>query len=815
MFRTVTALRLALAGGALLALSLGGRAQPFPPGKAVPTPLIVALVPYVGDEGVQKELKLTDEQKKKLIAARQKMWDDAWNTAPKDVDTEARYKAVETAFKDTLSAEQHKRASQLAAQFLWINLRGGGGFGPVGATPLAPSDPRRVPAQLLAQYPAVADALKLGETQKKLAEPTATGRGRAGTTVYLTTEQTATAKNWLGELYKGSPRPEYDPRNTFGRFGGGFGGPGRGFGLPAPLQYTNAPDVQKELGLTEEQLRALVDLRLKWGQPDNDYFALSPAARKKVDDERTAELEKALEKALSAEQRKRLKEIARQSGPGSDVVFIPDSEVGKELTVTDAQRKKYEAVRAAHADAVVKAVLSDDEPEKVRAAVAAATKERDAAVEAILTAEQAAKKKELFGEPFKGNVFGPGGPGLNATSRKFTFGRYSGQLTTLATYKGVQEELKLDKDQIKKLGELQAEFITKFPFQDTIRALQDEKNADKHFADRHALIEKAITDVLTKEQQARFRELQLQQLEAPPQSPGSLGGFGRINNTAASYPGVAEVIKLTDEQKKKLIDGAKPADVLNADQKKSIEGMLGKKADLAAVFAPPGFPGPGPGGGNPLPALRPEQYLLLNTAVWDALKLDRDQITKLVPAANQYTLANPRRGLGGGGGFPGGPGGGPPLVDPKEVKAAIEAFEKTADELLTAEQKKRLDQLSVQQALAVGLDEALLTNRSPRVRVVALTDEQRKSISALGLKFSALATELDRVDIPPDKEFDARLQLRDRLDAAVLMVLTADQKAKLKELTGEPFTGFPKQPLFRGFGGGPGGFGGFGGPFGP
>src|SRR5204863_482503 len=129
---TLTALRLALAGGALLAMTLAGRAQPLPGGKAVPAPLIVALVPYVGDAGVQKELKLSDDQTKKLVAARQKMWDDAWNTAPKDVDVEARNKAVEAAFKETLSSEQFKRASQLAAQILWTNTpRGGfGGFGP-------------------------------------------------------------------------------------------------------------------------------------------------------------------------------------------------------------------------------------------------------------------------------------------------------------------------------------------------------------------------------------------------------------------------------------------------------------------------------------------------------------------------------------------------------------------------------------------------------------------------------------------------------------------------------------------------------------
>lgn len=812
MPRTLTALRLALAAGALLALTLAGRAQPFPGGKAVPTPLIVALVPYVGDEGVQKDLKLTDDQTKKLVAARQKMWDDAWNTAPKDVDVEARNKAVETAFKETLSGEQFKRASQLAAQLLWTNTPRGG-FGPSGSAPPPPPapDPRRVPAQVLALYPALADALMLDDTQKKLASGGLGRGGRFGTAVYLTPEQSDRAKEFLGEPVKGAPRPQFDTRNAFG-FGGFGGGPGGGpgggfggrFGLPVSLQFTDAPDVQKELGLTEDQLRALVDVRLKWGQTGEDYFGLSPVGRKKVDDERLAELEKALGTALTAKQLKRLKEIERQQGPGPDVEFVTEGEVAKELAVTDAQRKKYEQIQTVYSDAVAKAVLSNEAPEKVRAAVAAANKDRTAAIDAILTPDQAAKKKELLGEPFTGNVFaGPGG-GFNANQRKFTFGRYSNQLTTLTLFKGVQDELKLTPEQVKKLTDLMTEFNTKFTFQQLIQATQDEKTGDKHFAERAEFVAKALAEVLSKEQLARLRELELQRLEARAQTPGSQGGFNAFH-TAAAYPGVAAAIKLTDEQRKKLIDGAKPADVLTEEQKKAIAGMLGKAAKLDVVFAPPNFPGVG---GNLLPTVRPERQLLLNTAVWDAVKLDREQLTKLVPAANEYTLANPRRG-----GFPGGGGPGGPLIDPKEVKAAVDAFETAADGVLTADQKKRLDQLAVQQVLASGLDTALLSNRLPALtKALAPTDDQKKAVAALGAKFSALATELDRVDIAGDKEMDARRQLRDRLDAAVLMELTADQKAKLKELTGEPFAGFPKQPLFRGFGG----FGGFGGdPFGP
>jgi hypothetical protein len=826
MVRTLFGLCLALSAGAMVALTTTGRAQPFPVAKTVPVPVVVTLAPYIGDENVQKELKLDAAQVKKLTAGRQKMWDEAWTTAPRGADYEARNKAMEAAFKDVLSAEQLKRANQIATQILWTSPRGGGfggfagfggGFGGGGFSPTQPALPapdlRRVSQYVLAQYPAIADALKLDETQKKLAAgPPGGFGGPFASLVYLTPDQSATAKDMFGAEYKGTLHAQSDPRQYGpGGFGGPGGGgfPGGGFGLPPALQYTMAPDVQKELKLTEDQLRALAEARAKFNQPDMlDFFGTSPADRKKVQDERLAEVEKALGKVLTADQRKRLKQIERQRNTSPDVAFFPESEIAKELTVTEAQLKKYTEITAAHTEAVVKAVLSDEPTEKVRAAVESADKDRAKAVEDILTADQKTKKKDLIGEPFTGNVFAGGFPnpgGMNLAQRKFGFGRYTNQLSILVRFKGLQEELQLKDEQVKKLTESMTEFGTKFPIQDLLQALQDDEKADKLFANRSVFMEKAVADVLTKEQQARFREINLQRLEAPP-LPGP--GFGPpVQTTAASYPGVAEEVKLTAEQKKKLLDGTKPADVLTAEQKKAIAGMLGKPAKLDVVFAPPNFPGPGPG--VPARALSSEAQLLLNTVAWDGVKLTRDQVSKLVPAANEYVLvAGPR--------FAGGPGGGGfPPADPKELTTAIETFEKAADAILTADQMKRLGQLAVQQTLTGGLDAALLAPRPTALtKALAPTDDQKTKITALRAHFGEISAALDRTNIEWEKELNARRQMRDRLDAAALAELTADQKAKLKELTGEPFTGFVKQPLFNFVPGG--GFGGgFGGPFGP
>ena len=70
--------------------------------------------------------------------------------------------------------------------------------------------------------------------------------------------------------------------------------------------------------------------------------------------------------------------------------------------------------------------------------------------------------------------------------------------------------------------------------------------------------------MLTAKYAKRFRQIMLQAHEQPTNSPR--GAIATTIASAAAYPGVAEAIKLTDEQKKKLIDGTATAEVLTADQ---------------------------------------------------------------------------------------------------------------------------------------------------------------------------------------------------------------------------------------------------------
>jgi hypothetical protein len=803
----------------LTAIFATASAQPGQFGRVTiePVPVINVLLPFVGDENLQKELKLTEEQAKKLQAYRKKVWDETYTTAPKDRDPKERNKATEAEFKAVLNAEQFQRAHQLAAQTVLNTAARGAGAGALGPPTgqlTATTEPRRVAAIALLQHPELATLLKLDDTQKKLMEAAGPFAGPFGrSALYLTPEQATTAKEILGTPAKVAFSQQFDERGGPGGFGGGF----RSGSL---LSLTTAKDVQKELKLTDEQVKALAELRRKVSTgpgPLGPPSTLSPEQRIKARAEERAETAKALSTILNAEQEKRLKQIELQQVAGQFAAseFTVD-ELSKALGITEAQRKKYAESLAPHSEVIAKIVLSEEPFEKVKASVEAASKDWEKTLSSILTAEQQAKKKELLGTAFFGRTAGGAGAGLSLTldlQKQYSFGHYTNQLTVLARYNGLHEELKLTKEQLEKIAEHTREQGTKFPALEMRRALDDPEAAAKFFHERSEFIEKGLADVLTKEQQTRFRHLMLQCAEAGTmQTPTTV-------TSAAAYPGVAKEIKLTVEQQKKLVAGEPAAEVLTDAQKKAIKEMLGEPAKIGELFATPT-----PAGAVRTPAAWLQ--LLLDPAMWDAIKLTPVQTKNLVHAANEYMLATSQNRAGG---FPG-PGGGAPQPGTEKLVAAQETFSKAAESILTAEQRKRLDQLAIQQRVATSLY-TTLTRSTPAgtalSKALELTPEQVKKMEAAASGLSARSTLLTPLTLDIAKENEMRTKLRERLDERIMKELTAAQLAKWKELTGEAYTGFVKQPLFGGgvggagagglggggFGGGAGGFGGgFGGP---
>lgn len=785
------------------------------------TPLVVTLLPTVGSEALAKELKLTADQVKRLTAFRQKQWDTTYTTPTKDLKAADTNKAVEAEFAAVLSADQLKRARQIALQLAWNDNTPFRGVDAQAAV-----NTHVVPLGTLRDHPEVGAALHLDESQKSVFQSPA---GFAFAQVlYLTPAQSAAAKDLLGPPFAGPVTYQYDTRGS--RFGG-FGRPI--YAMPA-LQLTLSPDVQKDLKLTAEQIAALDEIRNKYSNtrtergggrgPRAANADLSPEARQKADEMTRADVIAATDKILTAEQRKRLDQLPRQ-GVATRTLFLPGNDYGKELDVTTGQRKAFTDAQAAHDAAVAKVVLSDEPLEQVKAKVKELDKENTAAVEAILTPAQQAKWKELAGAEFKGRYVGPGiggfgggGPGGGGFSnppptllaaRERSFGLYTTQLSQLTLLPGLQAELKMTEEQVKKVTDASQEAMAQF--RRASAPGDDEAALKQAFAERSAFIEKSLADILTKEQQARLREVFLQQLDMRVTSPFA-NSFG-----AVGYPGVAEAVKLTADQKKKILAGERSADVLTDEQKKAIQGMLGKTADLPTIFANPRPPR------SPVVAVPPTHSALLDTTLWDELKLTPEQITKLVPALNEYTAQSSRSSNWGG-------PGGATAADPAKTKAAIDALVAAADATLTAGQKKRLGQLALQQraasSLAIVFGVPAARGVSPGMdaqnalqKELGLTNEQMTKINTLAADATERSTLVGRNS--PFNEFatwsDTRTRLRDRLDDRVLKELTPAQAAKWKEMLGEPYKGFAKQPVppARTPGGGFGGPGGGVGSFGP
>lgn len=801
-----TSLILAALGLALLAPR--GPAQP-PAAAAPAAPLITLLLPAIGDEGLRRELKLSADQAKRLLAFRQKQWDADYTTPTKDLNAAAAAKAAAAEFAAVLTPEQLKRAEQIAAQLAWAD----DGF----AAGAPATNPRVAPLSALRLYPEIGAALKLDDAQRKAAEVVGF---RYGAQLYLTPAQTAAAKELLGPPFAGPLTRQYDPRP------GGFGW-GTPVGGPAPLRYTASADVQKELKLTPEQVAALDELRKKYptyaggrgGFNQDVDVNLSAEARQKAGEKLDAETTTALDKILTPEQRARLAQLPRQ-GVATSALFVEGHFLGKELNITADQRKAVADARKAYDAAVAKAVLSDEPIDQVKAKVAALDQEYDAAVEAVLTPEQQAKRKELVGAEFKGRLtgrgFGPGGfgggpgtlPPTVAAARERSFGRYTTQLSQLASLPGLQAELKMTEEQVKKARDASQEILAKFrrvtPFD------ADDEAVNKVFGERSAAVEKALADILDKDQQARLRELFLQQLETRITSPFA-NSYG-----AVGYPGVADAIKLTADQKKKLFANERTADVLTDDQKKAVQAMLGKPADLTTVFAVTAGPA------RNRSALPPGYQLLLNSALWDELKLTPEQVTKLVPPLNEYTTQTATTGPAWG--F--NPGDAPAAPDAAKVKAAVDGLVAAADATLTADQKTRLGQLALQQraaaslSLVLGLPSGYLQpfRGSPLdvAKELGITTEQTAKMNTISADAMERANLLGRRSTFGEWAdwSEARATLRDRLDAAILKELTPAQQAKWKEMLGEPYKGFTRSPVpFRNTGGPAGGFAP--GPFNP
>jgi hypothetical protein len=815
-------IRIPLIAAALAAASLTADGQP--PGFEPPPsrPAAVDVLPYVGDKNLAAELKLTEGQTSKLTAHRKKEWDAAYTTPPAEFNkTQAdRNKATAALLKEVLEPEQYVRATQLMAQealrsyrSAFGGLRGFGGFGPggPGGPPAPPMDLVRIPATTLRTYPEIAEAVKLTAEQKKIVEaPTPPfgggfgggfggpggGGGRFGgpisptePRVVLTPDQTEALKRFLGPVSTVRFRMAFDQRGQLEYYGGG------GFGGDDVLGTLTYRPVQTELKLTDEQIRGVSDLQVKtetfYGEEANNLSPEKAAARER---ELLAEAEKELARLLTKEQAARLKQIQvwMQIGPNTDAISrYQVRAVSEGVGLTEAQRKSLAEITAAHHDAVAKAFDAELPVDELRKKLDAADESRDAAVEKLITADQKAKLKDLLGAEFKDSRFGGGpvGGDLNEILKRMrtaSFGRYTGELTTLAM-QVVRDDLKLTDEQVKKANEALTTFQQKFQG-GGFPGNQTQEEADKAALERHEFIAKALADILTAEQRKRFRELVIQYRE---QVAAAAPGVLNTTTSGVGLPGVADELKITADQKRKLLDGSDPADVLTADQQVLLKKLAGEPAKGAFLIA---------GRGSPRVRASTRVSLLDTPPVADELKLTPEQRYRVGLALEAYATAlrDPNRRPPAKG-----KGDRPSAAELRKAQdAALAACEKALDAVLTPEQRTRLAQLEVQTTPTLTAAFAL-----PAVaEKLALTADQKAKLETIRADYRertrlASARSPRGFGGPVFQSYgDVMTKLREKARERTLAVLTDAQKAAWTELNGEPSKVLPWVGPFGGFG---------------
>jgi Spy/CpxP family protein refolding chaperone len=180
-------------------------------------------------------------------------------------------------------------------------------------------------------------------------------------------------------------------------------------------------------------------------------------------------------------------------------------------------------------------------------------------------------------------------------------------------------------------------------------------------------------------------------------------------------------------------------------------------------------------GGDPI-------YLLGQKSVQEELKLTDEQIKKAKELSDKRSEA-----------FQG-------LRDlsreeqQKKRQEIAKANNKALAEILKPEQLKRVKQIALQQRITFGL--AFVVSDEETASALRITDEQKEKIREIRMKgFEELRALGQERDEETNKK---RQELMKATNEKVAGVLTAEQKTKLKEMQGAPFTGKIERPQFPG-----------------
>jgi hypothetical protein len=688
-------------------------------------PPLAAIMPYMGNTPLHTELKLTAEQIQKVNAFQNTWIGDYINlfgdtSAEGNKAREEQVKKAEKFLTETLNPDQLKRLNQIALQRL------------------ADTAERFGSSRILSQ--SVLDDLKLTDDQKKKLTD------NAKLADVLTNAQKAKWKEMLGEPFAVQLRPTFGP-STPG--GGGFAGFNR---TPTEVQYLQLAVVEQELKLTDKQKEKVTSLA---------------SSRGTITDQ-------ALGEFLDKGQIQRLRQIMLQNQLKTQgfATVLSSTAVEQQLGLSQDQVTKSDAVLKKHADEFRKLVLSGDEYEKILPKVEVSRTTRDKDLLAVLDEKQQGKWKEMQGEAFAGQLprfstFGgfttpgggarPGGGGQPATPRGTTSSLYNSLLSYL-TEKGIQEDLKLSAEQLKKIND----YIEKY----------------RTNPDATAERIKVIREIMTPEQFKRYEQVLFQLYER------------RGLASALRLQEIAQQLKLTDEQKTKLANNEEPAKVLTADQTAKLKELRGEpfKGELSAAAAAgrPSLPGtsaggtPRPGGTTRPPAAPVHLRYLQDEGVRKDLQLTEDQVKGVQTVEDKrQTLFKDYGTL--------------PRAEQTAKRTEVNAaVEKQIAELLKPEQAKRLKQLELQQQTSTPFGATFLL--APDIaQALKLTQEQQdkmKAIQANATKVENLIQSERLVSLGTDRTTPTlTTEFRKVTQDKLTNLFTTEQKAAWKDLLGKPFEG--------------------------
>ncbi|MFO0881300.1 MAG: hypothetical protein U0840_28710 [Gemmataceae bacterium] len=699
---------------------------------------------YLGDPGLQKELGLKPEQVKKLAplvaSSLQKMSDGGWDRK--------RRESVDRSTAETLAAsltpEQLQRLRQLTLQQL-VRLKTG---------PLT-----------LAQDAGVVEALKLTDEQKS-----ALGQRKRPEEI-LTPEQ---RKTW--EALLGKPYPQrLHPRNVRGANSiPPYGGlrPRLGILLSVPFE--------EELKLTEEQLRKIATMLEVW-------YDLYPDCSISDEVEEEKRLLAACESALTEAQRIRYRQVLHRvdiqglqyfsigTGAVDPFLYQPLVEAWK---LTDAQKKERDSLIKAYLDGLRELAMSDTPAADLPGLGAKAWARTAEKLQALLTPQQKSIMAEMLGAPlgpqFQGTFYCPRNPEVARPPVPKAY--MAREVLAYAFSSQLPKDIRPTAEQVAQLKALAAKFVPTPAFSGEFTQDLDEETSKKNAEG----LANGLATILNPKQFQKTRELACRSL------------LSRVNGylplEVLNNEELLEPLKLTEAQKFRLARGAIFRDVLEPAQRETLQKIIGPLAPSPQTPQGPIIITRGPNGVDysvsaMCGSVRLMQMRVIgHRTVQEHLKLTPDQkkaINELATKAIKSVPAMPK-----------------PSEDRiawrEKVEKHAELYFEPVSRILTETQNKQWKQIAYQRYDLSSRGLIGLLEARPIQQALKLTEEQIKRLSGSQAREEIIimsflvdaAFKLRPANGPPFRPLTHQ-EMRPIMDARMNRLLTAEQKATLKELLGE------------------------------